>query len=47
MQPNRLPQQVRIKITVPNVRGKGPSQTFGTRAWLPLQYALNHAIYQK
>jgi general secretion pathway protein J len=47
MQPNRLPQQVRIKITVPNVRGKGPSQTFGTRAWLPLQYALNHAIYQR
>jgi general secretion pathway protein J len=45
MQPNRLPSQVRIKVTVPALRGTGPSQTFGTRATLPLQYALNHAIY--
>lgn len=47
MQPNRLPTQVRISVTVPNVRGKGPSQTFVTRAALPLTYALNHAIYRK
>jgi general secretion pathway protein J len=45
MQPNRLPTQVRIKLTVPNLRGNGPEQVFGTRASLPLQYALNHAIY--
>lgn len=46
MQPNRLPQQVRIKISVPNLRGKGPEQNFGTRVWIPLQYALNHANYR-
>jgi general secretion pathway protein J len=47
MQPNRLPSQVFIKITVPNVRGRGPEQTFGTRVTLPLQFALNHAVYQR
>jgi general secretion pathway protein J len=47
MQPNRLPSQVRISVTVANVRGKGRSQTFATRASLPLQYALNHATYRK
>ena len=46
MQPNRLPTQVRIKLTVPNIRGKGPEQTFGTRVTLPLTYALNFAIYR-
>jgi general secretion pathway protein J len=46
MQPNRLPTQVFIKITVPSVRGRGPEQTFGTRATLPLTYALNHAMYR-
>jgi general secretion pathway protein J len=45
MQPNRLPTQVRIKVTVPNLRGTGPEQSFGTRTSLPLQYALNHALY--
>jgi general secretion pathway protein J len=47
MQPNRLPSQVFIKLTVPNVRGQGPEQTFGTRVSLPLQFALNHAIYRR
>lgn len=47
MQPNRLPSQVRIILTVPNVRGQGPSMTFATRASLPLQYALNHATYRR
>jgi general secretion pathway protein J len=47
MQPNRLPSQVFVKITVPNVRGQGPEQVFGTRTSLPLQFALNHAIYRK
>ncbi|MBN1653205.1 MAG: prepilin-type N-terminal cleavage/methylation domain-containing protein [Deltaproteobacteria bacterium] len=42
-EPNRLPSQVEIKITVPNVRGKGPDQTFGTRAMIAIRYALNHA----
>jgi general secretion pathway protein J len=47
MQPNRLPTQVRIRVTVPNVRGRGPSVTFATRASLPLTYALNHATYRQ
>ncbi len=44
-QPNRLPTQIKIRLTIPNLRGQGPSQTFGTRAVLPITYALNHAIY--
>jgi general secretion pathway protein J len=47
MQPNRLPTQVRIKLTVPNPRGKGPDQVIGTRVSLPLTYALNFAIYRR
>ena len=46
MQPNRLPMQAKILITVPNVRGKGPDQTFGTRTNLPITYALNFAAYK-
>lgn len=45
-QPNRLPTQAKILITVPNVKGKGPDQTFGTRANLPATYALNFAAYK-
>lgn len=45
-QPNRLPMQAKILITVPNVTGKGPDQTFGTRADLPITYALNFALYK-
>jgi len=47
MQPNRLPSQVRVAVTVPNVRGQGSDQTFATRAALPMQFALNHATYMK
>ena len=47
MQPNRLPAQVRIKLIVPNLRGKGPDQVFGTRVSLPMTMALNHAIYRR
>ena len=45
MQPNRLPIQAKILVTVPNLSGRGSDQTFGTRAFLPMQYALNHANY--
>jgi len=45
-QPNRLPTQVKIFVTVPNLSGKGPEQTFGTRTQLPITYALNHATYR-
>ncbi|MEM9067415.1 MAG: type II secretion system protein GspJ [Myxococcota bacterium] len=43
-QPNRLPSQVKIFVTVPNAR-TGRDETFGTRAMLPMGFALNHAIY--
>lgn len=46
MQVNRLPAQIEIKVTVPNIRGFGPDQVFGTRADLPLRYALNFAVYR-
>jgi general secretion pathway protein J len=45
-EPNRLPSQVEIKLTVPNIRGNGPDQTFGTRVSIPIQWALNHAVYK-
>ncbi len=44
-QPNRLPLQVRIFLTVPDSRRRGRTQTFGTRASLPMTYALNHANF--
>jgi general secretion pathway protein J len=44
-QPNRLPTQVRIRLTVQDPRRRGRTQTFGTRVMIPLTYALNHANY--
>jgi general secretion pathway protein J len=45
-QPNRLPMQAKIKVTVPNLSGRGPNQTFGTRTWFPNTYALNFTLYR-
>jgi general secretion pathway protein J len=47
MQPNRLPTQVRIKLTVPSIRGRTSEQVFGTRVSLPMTYALNFAVYRR
>lgn len=47
MQPNRLPLQVKILLTVPNPRGNGRDLTYGTRVTLPMQFALNHAVYRQ
>lgn len=44
-QPNRLPSQVKIVLTVPNPRRRGAELAFGTRANIPIRHALNHAIY--
>jgi general secretion pathway protein J len=44
-QPNRLPSQVKIRIRVKDPRDRGKTEVYGTRAVLPLQYGLNHAIY--
>ncbi len=45
-QPNRLPLQAKINVKVPNLNGKGPDQTFGTRTWFPNTYALNFTLYK-
>ena len=44
-QPNRLPTQVRITLTVTDPRRSRATQTFGTRVSIPLTFALNHANY--
>jgi general secretion pathway protein J len=44
-QPNRLPTQVRIRLTVADPRRRGQTHAFGTRVMIPLTYALNHANY--
>ncbi|MET0386727.1 MAG: type II secretion system protein GspJ [Polyangiales bacterium] len=46
MQANRLPSQAKILLTVPNVSGRGPDQTFGTRTNFPATYAVNFAAYK-
>lgn len=46
MQFNRLPTQVRIKVTIPN-SGRAEDLVFATRAELMMQYALNHATYRQ
>jgi general secretion pathway protein J len=45
-QPNRLPLQAKINVTVPNLTGKGSDQTFGTRTFFPITYALNFSLYR-
>lgn len=47
MQPNRLPLQVKIVLTVPNRRQNARDLTYGTRVTLPMQFALNHAVYRQ
>lgn len=44
-QPNRLPSQVRIRLTVKDPRRRNATRAFGTRVVLPITYALNHANY--
>ncbi len=42
---NRLPTQVRIRIAVRDPQRPGRVDDFGTRATIPLTFALNHANY--
>ena len=44
-QTNRLPTQVKIKITVPSIGDPDKRETFATRAVLPMTWAFNHANY--
>lgn len=41
----RLPTQVKIRITVPDLREPSRDKVFGTRAVLPVTWGLNHASY--
>ena len=47
MQFNRLPTQVRIKVTLPPAGSTGEDLVFATRAEVMMQYALNHATYRQ
>ena len=44
-QPNRLPMQVKIMLTVPDERAPNHRRTFATRATPMITWALNHATY--
>lgn len=44
-QQNRLPAQVKVLLTVPGILRPKEREVFGTRAVLPLNWALNHAAY--
>lgn len=45
MQPNRLPSQVQITLTVADLRNPNVTQTFVTRATPKIRFGLNHAVY--
>jgi len=47
MQLNRLPAQVRIKVSIPAANGRGDDLVFTTRTELMMPYALNHAVYRQ
>lgn len=44
-QPNRLPVQVKIMLTVPDDHAPNHRRTYATRAQPMITWALNHAIY--
>ena len=44
-QTNRLPTQVKIKLTIPSIANPDKKSTYVTRASLPLNWAFNHANY--
>lgn len=44
-QPNRLPLQVKILLTVTDERARNRQRTYATRAQPQITWALNHAIY--
>jgi hypothetical protein len=44
-QPNRLPTQVQIRLTVPDETAPNDRRTYATRATPMITWALNHAVY--
>lgn len=45
METNRLPSQVMIRLVVPALLDPDEDEVYTTRAMIPIQYALNHAVY--
>ena len=45
-QPNQLPSQVKIALTIPHPTKRKKKLTLGTRATLFMTYGLNHAVYK-
>lgn len=46
-QPNRVPYQVLIRLTVPSLSRRGKDEVFATRASPQLIWGLNHATYTR
>lgn len=42
---NRLPMQVKIRLTVPSLIHPRREEVYATRAVIPITWALNHAVY--
>lgn len=42
---NRLPAQVMIRLVLPALLDPDDDEVYTTRAMVPIQYALNHAVY--
>lgn len=42
---NRLPAQVKIRLVVPAAHDPREEEVYTTRAMVPIQWALNHAVY--
>ena len=45
LEANRLPAQVMIRLVVPSLLDPDDDEVYTTRAMVPIQYALNHAVY--
>jgi hypothetical protein len=42
---NRLPVQVKIRLVVPQTQNERHDEVYTTRAMVPINWALNHAVY--
>jgi general secretion pathway protein J len=45
LETNRLPAQVMIRLVVPALGDHDDDEVYATRTWIPITWALNHAVY--
>lgn len=45
LETNRLPAQVFIRLVVPSLVDHDDEEVYATRTWVPITWALNHAVY--